>query len=74
MVTIKQKVRKMPKIQDKDTRYFIEIDLKTLKVVGNGHDHKQNLDQGRQTNPKLHRLFLTKGQYNKLVERCELLC
>ena len=62
----------MTKIQNRDTRYFIEIDLVTLKIVGNGYDQKQNLDEGRQTNPKLHRLFLTKGQYNKLVERCEL--
>ncbi len=61
----------MPKSQDKDTRYFIDIDLKSLKVVNSGYDQKQNLDQGRQTNPKLHRLFLTKGQYNKLVERLD---
>ncbi len=62
----------MKKIQDKDTRYFIDIELKTQKVVSNGYDQKQNLDEGRQTNPKLHRLFLTKGQYNKFVERCGL--
>ena len=62
----------MKKTQDKDTRYFIDIELKTQKVVSNGYDQKQNLDEGRQTNPKLHRLFLTKGQYNKLVERCGL--
>ena len=63
----------MSKIENKDTRYFIEIDLKTLKVVGNGFDQKENLDKGRQTHPKLHRLFLTKGQYNKLVNRCQML-
>lgn len=62
----------MGKVQNSDTRYFIDIELKTLKVVSNGYDQKQNLDNGRQTNPKLHRLFLTKGQYNKLVERCAL--
>lgn len=62
----------MKKIQDKDTRYFIDIELKTQKVVSNGYDQKQNLNEGRQTNSKLHRLFLTKGQYNKFVERCGL--
>ena len=62
----------MGKVQDRDTRYFIEIDLETLKIVRNDYDQKQNLDKGRQNNPKIHRLFLTKGQYNKFVERCSL--
>ena len=60
----------MAKIQNEDTRYFIDIEIKTLKIVGKGYDQKQNLDKGRQTNPKIHRLFLTKGQYNKFNERC----
>ncbi len=59
----------MRKVRNKDTRYFIDIDLKTLKVVSSGYDQKQNLNKGRQTNTNLHRLFLTEGQYNKLVER-----
>lgn len=62
----------MAKIQDKDTRYFIEIDLKSLKIIGNGYEQKQNLNKGRQTNPESHRLFLAKGQYNKLINRCDL--
>ncbi len=62
----------MEKIQNKDTRYFIEIELSTLKIISNGYDQKQNLDEGKQKDPTLHRLFLTKGQYNKLVERCLL--
>ncbi len=59
----------MEKIQNRDTRYFIEIDLETQKIVSNGYDQKENLDKGRQNNPKIHRLFLTKGQYNKFVNR-----
>ncbi len=62
----------MEKVQDKDTRYFIEIDLKTLKIISNDYAQKQNLDKGRQNNPNLHRLFLTKGQYSKFVNRCGL--
>lgn len=62
----------MHKIQDKDTRYYIEIDLKTLKLVNASFDQKQNLDKGRQNNPDTHRLFLTKGQYNQLISRCSL--
>ena len=60
----------MAKIQDKDTRYFIDIDLKNLKIVRCGYDQKENLDKGRQNDPLLHRLFLTMGQYNKLIDRC----
>lgn len=62
----------MAKIKNRDTRYFIDIELKTLKVVGNGYDQKQSLDKGRQNDPTIHRLFVTKGQYNKFVERCGL--
>ena len=60
----------MSKIQDKDTRYFIEIDLNNLKITRCGFDQKENLNKGRQNTPTVHRLFLTKGQYNKLISRC----
>jgi len=60
----------MSKIQNKDTRYFIEIDLATLKVIKCSYDQKENLDKGHQTNPSVHRLFVTEGQYNKMVSRC----
>ena len=56
--------------QNKDRRYFIEIDLKTLKIIRCGFDLKQHLNKGRQTREGIHRLFLTKGQYNKLVNHC----
>ncbi len=57
-------------IQDKDTRYFVEIDLDSLKIIRCRFDQKQNLNKGRQNDPTVHILFLTKGQYNKLVSRC----
>ena len=60
----------MSRIQDKNTRYFIEIDLGSLKVIRCSFDQKENLDKGRQNKPSGHRIFLTKGQYNKLVSRC----
>ena len=64
----------MNKKEDKNTRYFIEIDIKTHKIITYGFDHKlsSSLDRGRQNNPKIHRLFLTKGQYNKFVNRCTI--
>jgi hypothetical protein len=55
--------------QDKDTRYFIEIDLDSLKIIRCSFDQKENLNKGRQDNPTVHRIFITKGQYNKLVSR-----
>lgn len=59
----------MAEVQNKDTRYFVDIEIKTRQIVGSGYDQKQNLDKGRQNIPKQHRLFLTKGQYNRFVER-----
>lgn len=57
-------------IHDKDTQYFIEINLKNLKIIKCSFDQKNNLNKGRQNDPAIHRLFLTKGQYSKFVERC----
>ena len=61
----------MDRIEDKDTRYFIEIDLDILEIIRVGYDQKQILDKGRQISPSVHRLFLTKGQYNKFTDRCQ---
>ena len=60
----------MARIRNRDTRYYVEIDLGTLKIVKCSYDQKENLDKGHQNDPGKHRLFLTLGQYNKFVERC----
>ena len=60
----------MSRKQDDDTRYFVEIDLASLQLIRVGFEQKHNINKGRQTNPDIHRLFVTKGQYNKFVERC----
>ncbi len=62
----------MSRPQDDDTRYFVEIDLQTLQITKCSYDQKENLDKGHQTNSAIHRLFLTKGQYNKFISRCAL--
>ena len=62
---------KMNRIENEDTRYFLEVDLDTLEVIRVAFDQKQNLDKGQQMNVGIHRLFLTKGQYHKFVSRCE---
>ena len=60
----------MSEIQDKDTRYYIEINLKNLKIIKCGFDQKENLNKGQQGDPGIHKLFLTKGHYSKFVNRC----
>jgi hypothetical protein len=59
----------MARVEDSDTRYFLEIDLKNLRIIKCSFDQKQNLDKGRQSSLSHHRLFLTKGQYKKFVQR-----
>lgn len=58
-------------MEDKDTRYFIEIEIDTLEVIRVGFDDKINLEKGLQTDSDIHRVFVSKGQYQKLVSRCE---
>jgi len=61
----------MSRIENEDTRYFIEIDLDSLGILRVGFDQKKNLDKGQQKQVGIHRLFLSKGPYNKFVSRCE---
>lgn len=68
---IKLKIETMEPVENDDTRYSIEIDIETLKITRCSFDQKENLDKGRQNRPKVHRLFLTKGQYRKFIQRCE---
>lgn len=56
--------------ENKDTRYFIEIERITMKVTTHGFAQKKELNAGKQTDESKHRIFLTKGQYNKFVRRC----
>lgn len=62
--------KSMERIRDKDTRYFLEIDIKTLKIVDHRFEQEAYLGKGRQPNATSHRMFITEGQYNKFVERC----
>lgn len=62
----------MNRSENADTRYFIEIDLATLELLRCGFDQKQNLQKGQQTREGIHRLFVSKGQYHKFVERCHV--
>jgi len=61
----------MARIENGDTRYFIEIDLATLEVIRVGFDQKQSLNKGHQSDIGVHRLFLGKGQFDKFTSRCK---
>lgn len=56
----------MANMIDKDTRYFIDLDLKERKVIKWGHDNRRKLAARIFADPGLVRIFITKGQYNKL--------
>jgi len=59
----------MKKKEDKDTRYFIDLDLKTRKIINWDCDQRHDLFGQELASPFYHRIFLTRGQYNKLVQK-----
>ena len=60
----------MSNVENKDTRYFVDIERASLKVIHCGYEQKEHLDSGHQNDPEIHRIFITKGQYIKFVSRC----
>lgn len=48
--------------------YFVEVDLTNMTIVDWGITTKATLT-GNTSKPKIHRVFLTKGQYNKFVNK-----
>ncbi|MDG6224077.1 MAG: hypothetical protein QCI82_01025 [Candidatus Thermoplasmatota archaeon] len=50
---------------DKEIRYYIDIDARTKKVLRWDRDFRANLS--KDAVPGQVRIFLTKGQYSKLV-------
>jgi len=59
----------MRKKENKNIRYFLDIDLKEQKILGWDYDQKEILLKEKISEPHIHRIFLTKGQYNKLNKR-----
>jgi len=58
----------MRKKEDRNTRYFIDLDLDTGKILQWDYDQRNTLIQVL-SNPSHHRVFVTKGQYHKLEKR-----
>jgi hypothetical protein len=55
----------MAKSPEPKDYFFIDIDLRTMKLVGWG-ETRHATHTGATDDPHLHRVFLTKGQFNKL--------
>ena len=56
----------MRKKEDSETRYFIDLDLKTGKVLDWDYDQRDRLVKQALQKTFHHRVFITKGQYHKL--------
>lgn len=54
-------------MEDKDIRYYIDLDLKNNKVITHGSGNRHLLSQTL-SQKNCQRVFITKGQYNKLLE------
>jgi len=56
----------MIKKVDLDTRFYVDINIKSKSVIGWGDGSRFELKQ-KLTHPDQRRIFITKGQYNKLT-------
>ena len=55
------------KLIDKNTRFFLDIDLTSKEVVNLDYDNRFKIKQHIEA--PFHRVFITEGQYNKLLEK-----
>ena len=56
------------KKEDGNTRYYVDLDLKNRRVLGWDYGQRDKLPQ-ELANPCHQRVFLTRGQYNKLEKK-----
>ncbi|MDX1548483.1 MAG: hypothetical protein R3247_15900 [Rhodothermales bacterium] len=59
----------MRKNEDKDTRYFIDLDLRSGTILGWDYDNRFDLIAEKSLMPSHHRVYISRGQYNKLEEK-----
>lgn len=57
----------MTKPIDADTRFYIDLDVKNMTIIGWDYGNRQQLEQNL-PNLNRRRIFITKGQYNKLTQ------
>lgn len=54
--------------RDRELRYILDIDVRSKKVVSWKKDIRENLTK-HHPDENIVRIFLTKGQYNKLMDK-----
>lgn len=59
----------MRKKEDGETRYFIDLDLKSGVILSWDSDQRERLVKQGLAKPLYHRLFITKVQYDKLEKK-----
>ncbi len=56
----------MKRTEDSETRYYIDLDLKTRTIVSWGFDQRATLVKQKAASPFHERIFITRGQYYKI--------
>jgi len=59
----------MKKKEDKNTRYFIDFDLRTRTIINWDYGQRDKLAVQELAQPFHHRVFISKGQYNKFEKK-----
>lgn len=54
------------KSEDKDTRYYIDLDLKTKSIIGWDYGQHQELIKEKPADSSQIRIYVAKGQFNKI--------
>lgn len=55
------------KLIDKDTRFYLDIDLTSKEIINLDYENKYQITQHLAI--PFHRVFISEGQYNKLLEK-----
>jgi len=63
----KQKGEQMKK-EDKDTRYYIDLDIEARKIIGWDYGQRYELIEEELPEGQV-RIYITRGQFKKLGER-----
>lgn len=59
----------MEKVINRDTRYYIDLDLRNQKILYWNYGDRHLLFAEKPAKHYYHRIYITKGQYKKLEEK-----
>ncbi len=62
-----------PRREDSETRYFIDLDLRTRRILDWGFDQRSKLAKQEPLGPAHLRIYVTRGQFNKLDKKSRAL-